>query len=161
MPVYFVRQGSTGPIKIGRAVELRRRIGQLQTGNPVSLELLGWLTTGNDTTTEQALHKHYADSRERGEWFSITQDHALRELTLNHGFVPKRGDAFEIIGHDKDGIPEFAGACEWADFEIYECCPFCGCLCGMHEVSDLPLYTCMSCGVLTDFSTLARVDGDA
>ncbi len=152
MPVYFVREGIKGPIKIGRAAELKRRVGQLQTSNPVTLQLLGWLVAACDIGLERDLHSRYANHRLRGEWFSISQDEVLRELQRSNGFVPKRGDAFEIISYDKDGVPEYAGVCSWADLEFYECCPFCGCLCGMHQVSEYPLHSCMNCGEILEFS---------
>lgn len=160
MPVYFIRQGNSGPIKIGRASEVKRRIGQLQTGNPTTLQLLGWLVASNDDAMEKQLHAHYSEYRVRGEWFDIDQDHVLAQLKKNNGFVPKKGDAFEIVGYDRDGVPEYAGVCEWADFEIYECCPFCGCLCGMHQVSEYTVYSCMNCQTLTDFSFLEQHHDD-
>lgn len=156
MPVYFIRHGNSGPIKIGRASEVKRRIGQLQTGNPTALQLLGWLVASNDAAMEKELHEHYSEYRARGEWFKIDQEHVLAQLKQHHGFVPKKGDAFEIVGYDRDGVPEYAGVCEWADFEIYECCPFCGCLCGMHQVSEYTVYSCMNCQTLTDFSFTER-----
>jgi hypothetical protein len=150
MPVYFVREASDGPIKIGRASQVRRRVSQLQTGNSTSLQLLGWVNGESDPKLERELHLIYAESRFRGEWFQITQDQVLHELQSRHGFIPKKGDAFEIVGYDRDGVPEYAGVCEWADFEHYECCPFCGCFCGLHQVSEYALYSCVNCGTLVD-----------
>jgi hypothetical protein len=161
MPVYFIRELGSLAIKIGRASEVKRRVGQLQTGNPSKLELLGWLVTENDAKAELMLHESFIEERIRGEWFSIDQDDVLRELRRNHGFIPKRTDAFEIVGYDRDGIPEYAGVCDWADFEVYECCPFCGCFCGMHQVGEYPLFSCMSCGELTDFSFLEQRSNEA
>jgi hypothetical protein len=150
MPVYFVREESNGPIKIGRASQVQRRVTQLQTGNSVQLQLLGWIMSSCDAATERGLHESYNNFRLRGEWFQISQDHVLEELKLRHGFIPKKGDAFEIVGYDRDGIAEYAGVCEWADFEYHECCPFCGCFCGLHQISEYTVYTCMNCGVLVD-----------
>jgi len=75
-----------------------------------------------------------------------------------HGFVAKKADAFEITGYDGDAVPEYLGVWEWADLEIDECCPFCGCLCGMHfqEAS----HYCIQCDTLTDFSELSPADRD-
>lgn len=42
----------------------------------------------------------------------------------------------------------------WGDLEIYECCPFCGCLCGMHFQDASQMYHCLNCDTLTDFSDL-------
>ncbi|WP_087866098.1 GIY-YIG nuclease family protein [Comamonas thiooxydans] len=160
MPVYFIRHGNTGPIKIGRASEVKRRIGQLQTGNPTTLQLLGWLVPSCDDAMERQLHLLYAEYRVRGEWFEIDQNHVLSQLQKHNGFVPKKGDAFEIVGYNRDGIPEYAGVCEWADFEIDECCPFCGCLCGMHQVSEYTVFSCTNCQSITDFSFLEQHHDD-
>jgi hypothetical protein len=50
--------------------------------------------------------------------------------------------------------PEYLGVWEWADLEIDECCPFCGCLCGMHFQEASQMYYCIRCDTLTDFSEL-------
>lgn len=68
--VYFVRSGTHGPIKIGRAVDPHERLRQLQTGSPVELRLLGTIPGGVDL--EAALHDLLGDSRLRGEWFRPT-----------------------------------------------------------------------------------------
>jgi hypothetical protein len=70
------------------------------------------------------------------------------------GFVAKNADAFQIVGYDRDAIPEYLGVWEWADLEIDECCPFCGCLCGMHFQEASQMYYCIRCDTLTDFSEL-------
>jgi hypothetical protein len=48
------------------------------------------------------------------------------------------------------------GVWEWGDLEIDECCPFCGCLCGMAFQEASQMYHCISCDALTDFSELRR-----
>lgn len=156
MPVYFIRDSSCDAIKIGRSNKVRRRVAQLQTGNPNLLELMGWIESGDDVTTEGDLHRIYQARRGSGEWFSIDQDDVLRQLQRFSGFVPVDGDSFEIEGYDQDGVPEHVGVCKWASFEYYECCPFCGCLCGMHFQEASGMYYCMQCDTLTDFSEFDR-----
>lgn len=95
--------------------------------------------------------------RGNGEWFSIDVDEILTELKrANYGFIPVKGYAYEIISYDKDAVPEYLGVCEWADFEIYECCPFCGCFCGMHEQSDTGMFHCLNCDAITNFDFLSN-----
>lgn len=70
MPVYFVRAGESGPVKVGyvqagRSVE--RRLVELQVGNHEQLHLLA-LSNGGPAT-ERKLHRALAWSRVRGEWF--------------------------------------------------------------------------------------------
>lgn len=156
MPVYFVTERKNAVIKIGVSTQIRKRLAQLQTANAYELELMGWVVSEDDYRTEKALHQKYESQRERGEWFSISQDDVLRELTLAHGFIPKIENAFEIIGYDQDRIPEYVGVCKWGDFEYYECCPFCGCFCGMHFNDALSMYHCINCDTLTDFSELSQ-----
>lgn len=66
--VYFVRHGSDGPIKIGKTREdPGRRVGCLQTGNPVPLVLLAVVPGYSET--EAQLHERFAEHRIAGEWF--------------------------------------------------------------------------------------------
>ena len=70
---------------------------------------------------------------------------------MYHRFIPKNDNAFEIIGHNKDCIPEYLGVWEWREFELEECCPYCGCLCGMHYQEESMMHHCKNCDTLTDF----------
>ncbi|MGH8243900.1 MAG: GIY-YIG nuclease family protein [Steroidobacteraceae bacterium] len=136
MPVYFLGEAENGcsPIKIGVTKDIARRKRTLQTGNPLELRLLGWIVADDSFQLERQLHEHFESVRTRGEWFHIEPADVLLLLTRvgRQGFVAKNADAFQIIGYDRDAIPEYLGVWEWADLEIDECCPICGCLCGMH-----------------------------
>ena len=92
----------------------------------------------------------------RGEWFAIEPADVLPILMRagRDGFVAKNANAFQITGYDRDTVPEYLGVWEWADLEIDECCPFCGCLCGMHFQDTSQMYYCIRCDTLTDFSEL-------
>jgi Meiotically Up-regulated Gene 113 (MUG113) protein len=164
VPVYFLGEDENrcSPIKIGVAKNIEGRKRNLQTGNPLELRLLGWIQTSDDFGLEAQLKKHFLAVRGRGEWFDIEPVDILPFLTragLN-GFVAKNADAFQITGYDKDAIPEYLGIWEWADLEIDECCPFCGCLCGMHFQEASQMYHCIQCDTLTDFSELNSGDED-
>ncbi len=74
--------------------------------------------------------------------------HARRQRWLRRATA----DAFEIIGHDRDAVPEYLGVWEWGDLELDECCPLCGAMCGMHFQEASQAYHCISCGRLSDFS---------
>lgn len=152
MSVYFIADRKNGLVKIGVSRDRNRRINQLQTGNPFKLEFMGWIEQDeNHFKIEKSLHEKYSDKHFNGEWFEISQDDVIHELTLHHGFIPKNDDAFKIIGYDRDGIPEYMGVWDWKDFELEECCPFCGCLCGMHYQEASSMYYCMNCDELTNF----------
>lgn len=76
--VYFVQAGERGPIKVGSATHLRRRLSGLQTGHYEQLHLIASLRDP-EGTFEQAVHEYLADAHIRGEWFR--SDHpAVKEL---------------------------------------------------------------------------------
>lgn len=70
MPIYFIRAG--GMIKIGFSLEVRQRLKELQTAQPVRLELLGVMA--GDSDAERTLHERFAFCRQTGEWFSAVDE---------------------------------------------------------------------------------------
>lgn len=69
--VYFI--GSTdGPIKIGIALDVSKRLKGLQTSHPSKLAVLA--TTAGGREQEKAYHCQFADSRMAGEWFERTPE---------------------------------------------------------------------------------------
>lgn len=70
MPVYFIRSGNY--IKIGYADSPRRRLKELQTGNPEKLDLMGTVPGG--TARERELHELFCDFHVKGEWFQLVTD---------------------------------------------------------------------------------------
>ena len=158
MPVYFIGESESGcsPIKIGVAKNIASRKRNLQTGNPSELKLIGWIETADAFKLERSLHQHFESTHVRGEWFALEPADILPILQRAglDGFVTKNTDAFQIIGYDKDAVPEYLGVWEWGDLEIDECCPFCGCLNGMHFQDAPQMYHCLACDTLTDFSEL-------
>lgn len=66
--VYYVRCGGAGGlIKIGKAVDPRKRLSQLQTGSGETLTLLAVEPGGLDV--ERRRHRQFRAYRVRGEWF--------------------------------------------------------------------------------------------
>jgi hypothetical protein len=156
VPVYFIHQEERGQwlMKIGRAADIQRRLGQLQTGNPKELKVVGWIVSENDVLTERALHGKYRSASVGGEWFALQPADILGDLQAAGigGFVAKNADAFEIVGRDRDAVPEYLGVWNWADLGVDECCPYCGCLCGMAFQEASQMFHCLHCDELTDFS---------
>jgi len=72
MSVYFIQAGKNGPIKIGKADSVRRRLASLQSSHYEILELLGAVAGGLEVEAE--FHKQLVASRLRGEWFSPTAE---------------------------------------------------------------------------------------
>lgn len=69
MPVYFLRSGDAGPVKIGLASNVKARIAVLQTGHPARLNVLR--EVAGDSQTEAYFHRLYAADQLHGEWFSF------------------------------------------------------------------------------------------
>ncbi|MDR6172607.1 GIY-YIG nuclease family protein [Curtobacterium sp. SORGH_AS_0776] len=66
--VYFVQQGTNGPIKIGASRNFGKRLKTLRTHSPVELRVLGTFAGGFDV--ERDLHHELAAHQLEGEWFS-------------------------------------------------------------------------------------------
>src|SRR5216683_1603393 len=80
--VYFV-QAATGEIKIGLAIDVKKRLRELQIGCPIDLQLI--LAIPGTFRTEQHVHRLLAASRVRSnsEWFFPTDE--------VHQFLMERG----------------------------------------------------------------------
>jgi hypothetical protein len=95
MPVYFARSGTDGAVKIGYARDPKRRLSLLQTGNPERLVMIRLIA--GDLADEAEAHRHFADIRLSGEWFSFTEE-MLTYGTETVGFDPakRRGPAAQF-----------------------------------------------------------------
>lgn len=164
MPVYFIgeQKGSCDRIKIGVAKDIQKRRSNLQTCNPSALCVLGWINTEEPYVLERRLHQKFGKNRVHGEWFEIQPGDVLPVLqkAFRDGFITKNADALQIVGYDRDAVPEYMGVWQWGDLEIDECCPFCGCLCGLAFKDVSQMYHCISCGALTDFSEFSSPDNE-
>jgi hypothetical protein len=80
MAVYMVQAGDNGPVKIGLAKDVAKRVQGLQTAQPVKLNILRVLDGGADI--EGALHQKFAHLRSAGEWFTFSED-MLGDLGLS------------------------------------------------------------------------------
>jgi DNA-binding XRE family transcriptional regulator len=67
MPVYFIRAGRKGPVKIGVADSIAVRLAQLQTAHWRELSVIREIEGG--AREEQWLHSHFRSRHIRGEWF--------------------------------------------------------------------------------------------
>lgn len=62
---YFIKSAASGAIKIGRSIDPRKRLIDLQVASHESLELLGTMEGDH----ERDIHERFADLHIRGEWF--------------------------------------------------------------------------------------------
>jgi len=70
--VYFIRQGSDAPIKIGHSYDPVQRKDMLQVGNPDQLFLIDAIRCLNKECAcrlEGILNDAYSEDNIRGEWF--------------------------------------------------------------------------------------------
>lgn len=79
--IYFLRAGTSGPIKIGTSVNVDSRIATLQTGCPDELRLIARIRGGSGV--ERMLHQKFDRDRIRGEWFKPSSElvELIKELT--------------------------------------------------------------------------------
>lgn len=110
--VYFIRDG-LGCMKIGISKDIRRRLKELQTANPVKLEYYYGLTVHSMKAArriEKEIHEIFQKDRMFGEWF--IEDNIvswLRQPRLEIGgylFLTRRNSLFcresfykESVGH--------------------------------------------------------------
>lgn len=64
--IYFVRSGDR--VKVGRAVDIPRRLAELRGANAKPIQLLGAIPA--HATTEGLIHERFHDLRIAGEWFT-------------------------------------------------------------------------------------------
>lgn len=158
MTVYFLTEedpqnGELLRIKIGFSKDLKRRLRQLQTGNPDRLALMGEIRTRDkdqDRFIEADLHRHFSKQRQEGsEWFYLYAEDIVETLKSNsaNGYITVGNDPFEIISYDSDVVPEFAIPWAWGDVEVYEFCPACGWAGGWSYNENYGGERCLQCGV--------------
>jgi hypothetical protein len=70
--IYFIRAGADGPVKIGYAASVERRVALIQAGNHQRFTLLR--TLPGERQTEGWLHRHFAAARIDREWFAFDVD---------------------------------------------------------------------------------------
>jgi hypothetical protein len=70
-----------GPVKIGRAYTVKRRLLELQSGCPYRLHV--WAITSLETHSEPRLHRRFHKHRMMGEWFAWHPAIEAMMATLN------------------------------------------------------------------------------
>lgn len=91
--VYFISTGQF--IKIGKAIDLKKRLAQLQTSSPRRLTLVHVIECADMDAIERHYHQRFADRRAVGEWFKLTQKE-VRDLFNPASMFSRRGWRFEI-----------------------------------------------------------------
>ena len=94
--VYFLKNTSSGNIKIGFTNQLKPRISALQTATPDRLELLHVIPDGTQET-ESALHEKFSNLLLSGEWFQ-----GAPVLEFVSEVISGEKSASDIIGEKSD-----------------------------------------------------------
>ena len=76
--VYIISTQEMLGCKIGVAKHPKARIGDLQVGCPLKLNLFWEKKLPNWLAVEWRSHKILSEYNIRGEWFAIDEDHALK-----------------------------------------------------------------------------------
>lgn len=85
MPVYLIRAGENGPVKIGYSADPVGRLAELQISHYETLRIIRLLDGGE--VEEAGLHLRFSDLHLRGEWHSFSRlmmgDVGLVETVVN------------------------------------------------------------------------------
>jgi hypothetical protein len=83
--IYFIIESQNNYVKIGRSVNVEKRLNSLKTSTPAKLSLEIEIPTYHDTQGERFFHSLFSQNKIRGEWFNINQDEfeLLKELNIN------------------------------------------------------------------------------
>lgn len=76
--IYIIRSG--GFYKIGTTNDIVKRTMNLQTGNPVKLEVMVYIETDKAAEIEKALHNKFYNDNVQGEWFTTAYPKLKRSL---------------------------------------------------------------------------------
>ncbi len=105
--IYFVQSEHGGPVKIGRADDLAKRLVTLQTARPDKLVVIA--AAPGSVQQERDIHQRFAAAREKGEWFSPTpQLLALARDVASRGTaaldVTDRDPSRRVTGHETRAV---------------------------------------------------------
>ena len=78
--IYLIREGTTDHYKLGRSVNVQRRLKQLNSGNPRPLHIRYSLKKPDAKNVEKSLHIYYASHRldTEYEWFTFTEAETVK-----------------------------------------------------------------------------------
>lgn len=121
--IYFVGVENKPLVKVGRTIDIKKRMNSLSAGVPFSLQLLHTIEDHNDAVLEKQIHKFLKEHRVKGEWFGITRTKARD--TARHFQQGLQFSSNPII----DGVLYLASRIEVVNGNLQtvtESCFFCG-----------------------------------
>ncbi len=73
--VYLITYAETpGYYKIGKALDLNKRLATLEVGSPFKISLVHSVSTRDTAELENRLHKKFSGCRVKGEWFWLSAE---------------------------------------------------------------------------------------
>lgn len=130
MPVYVIRVGENGPVKIGWSRQPLRRLKNMQTASVEPMRLLG--TADGELKTEKELHRQYKHLQLRGEWFTFCPtmmdkitapvSRRRRDISMERKEAPRFPTADEVAEEARDAglsIPALCAAADVAPSTFY------------------------------------------
>lgn len=87
--VYFITTNTIHKyVKIGKTSNsIKKRISELQTGNPYKIYLIGWIKCSSDKQAkkiEGSLHTLFKNKRKSGEWFNLCDSDYEKIINCKH-----------------------------------------------------------------------------
>lgn len=83
--IYFIGIEGTDYVKVGRAIDVGKRLASLATAHPLDLSILHVIKTSShleDTVLEKQIHTHLKERRTKREWFELDRQTLIE--TINH-----------------------------------------------------------------------------
>lgn len=86
----YILKAENGLYKIGKSKDPGSRIASIRTSSPVALEIYRVFQSSEYSKQEKVLHRLFADLREFGEWFRLTDEELLTidEIQGDHTLLP-------------------------------------------------------------------------
>jgi len=72
-------------------ITLKKRVKQLQTGNPKKIQIINFFPTQHGRKVETTLHNIYSQKRKEGEWFDLDL-YDVKEFLNTCGKIEKNFD---------------------------------------------------------------------
>lgn len=103
--IYFILSSETNSVKIGyTANDAKKRLLELQTGNPIYLVLIGMIE--GDVDTKKYYHEKFVKYRQQGEWFFFGEDIKNFITDVNNGLTPTIVEKKDTTRNGKQNIQQ-------------------------------------------------------
>lgn len=102
--IYFIQSENGGPIKIGYADDLAKRLVSLQTSRPDKLVVVASFV--GTIAHEKELHARFSHVREMGEWFTPVPElmDLIRDIGASGAYVTKRDLSRNVTCHEMQPV---------------------------------------------------------